>query len=108
MRRWLTEAKINSGPAFRGIDRYGNLSGQGLHKDSVGWILKGAAQGAGMKTELLGGHSLRAGHCTQAAMNGLNERDIMRQTGHESSVMLARYIRIAEMFTHNAAAGLGI
>jgi hypothetical protein len=45
---------------------------------------------------------------TQAAMNGVNERDIMRQTGHKSSAMLAKYIRIGQMFTQNAAAGLGI
>ena len=41
-------------------------------------------------------------------MNGVNEREIMRQTGHKSSVMLAKYIRIGQMFTCNAAAGLGI
>jgi hypothetical protein len=45
---------------------------------------------------------------TQAAMNGVSERDIMRQTGHKSAEMLAKYIRIGEMFTRNAAAGLGI
>jgi hypothetical protein len=27
---------------------------------------------------------------------------------HKSSVTLAKYIRIGQMFTHNAAAGLGI
>jgi hypothetical protein len=32
----------------------------------------------------------------------------MRQTGHKSAEMLARYIRIREIFTRNAAAGLGI
>jgi hypothetical protein len=41
-------------------------------------------------------------------MNGVSERDIMRQTGHKSTEMLARYIRIGEIFTCNAAAGLGI
>jgi hypothetical protein len=51
---------------------------------------------------------LRAGCVTQAAMNGVSERDIMRQTGHKSLEMLARYIRIGEIFTRNAAAGLGI
>jgi integrase len=61
-----------------------------------------------MKTAPLGGHSLRAGCVAQAAMNGVNERDIMRQTGHKSSTMLGKYIRIGQMFTHNAAAGLGI
>lgn len=74
----------------------------------VGWILKWAADRAGLKPEPLGGHSLRAGHVTQAAMNGISERDIMRQTGHKSAEMLARYIRIGEIFTRNAAAGLGI
>jgi integrase len=79
-----------------------------LHKDCVGWILKRAARRAGLKPEPLGGHSLRAGHVTQAAMNGVSERDIMRQTGHKSAEMLARYIRIGEIFTRNAATGLGI
>jgi hypothetical protein len=32
----------------------------------------------------------------------------MRQMQHKSSVMLAKYIRSGQMFTHNAAAGLGI
>jgi hypothetical protein len=32
----------------------------------------------------------------------------MRQTGHKSAEMLARYIRIGTMFTRNTAAGLGI
>jgi hypothetical protein len=68
--------------------------GGGLHKDCVGWIEKQAAQ--------------RAGHVTQAVINGVGELDIMRQTGHKSPDMLAMYIRIGEMFTRNAAAGLGI
>ena len=105
---WLTETKISGGPIFRAINRHGRIAPSGLHRDSVGWILKQAALRAGMKTEPLGGHSLRAGCVTQAAMNGVNERDIMRQTGHRSAVTLGRYIRIGEIFTHNAAAGLGI
>ena len=32
----------------------------------------------------------------------------MRQTGHKSAEMLARYIRTGEILTRNAAAGLGI
>jgi integrase len=51
---------------------------------------------------------LRAGCVTQAAMNGVSEREIMRQTGHKSAQMLARYIRIGEIFTRNDAAGLGV
>ena len=106
--RWLSEAEITAGPIFRATNRHGRIAACGLHRDSVGWILKQAALRAGMKAEPLGGHSLRAGCVTQAAMNGVNERDIMRQTGHRSAVTLRKYIRIGEMFTHNAAAGLGI
>jgi integrase len=108
LRRWFAESGIASGAIFRGVNRHGKLSRRGLHKDCVGWILKRAASRAGLKAEPLGGHSLRAGCVTQAAMNGVSKRDIMRQTGHKSPSMLARYIRIGEMFTRNAAAGLGI
>ncbi len=108
LRRWLKESHIKSGPVFRAIDRHGNLAPRGIHRASVSWILKRAARRARMKTEPLGGHSLRAGCATQASMNGANERDIMRQTGHKSAETLAKYIRIGQMFTHNAAASLGI
>jgi len=108
LRRWLAASGISSGAVFRGVNRHGKLSRRGLHRDCVGWIVKRAASRASLKPEPLGGHSLRAGCVTQAAMNGVSERDIMRQTGHKSAEMLARYIRIGEIFTRNAAAGLGI
>ena len=56
----------------------------------------------------LGGHSLRAGMATQAAMNGATERTIMKQTGHRTLTMLRRYIRDGEMWRKNAAASLGL
>jgi len=108
LRRWLAESGITAGAVFRGVNRHGKVSRRGLHKDCVGWIVKRAASRASLKPEPLGGHSLRAGCVTQAAMNGVGERDIMRQTGHKSAEMLAKYIRIGEIFTRNAAAGLGI
>ena len=108
LRRWLKESRVKSGPLFRAINRHGHIALRGLNRASIGWILKRAALRAGMKTRPLDGHSLRAGCVTQAAMNGANERDIMRQTGHKSAETLARYIRIGQMFTHNAATSLGI
>jgi len=45
---------------------------------------------------------------TQAAISGVSERNIIGQTGHKSGEMLARYIRIGEMFIRIAAAGLVI
>jgi integrase len=108
LRRWLALTQISEGPVFRKVGRYGQVSKRGLNSDSIGAMLKRAAARAGMRVEPLGGHSLRAGHVTQAAMNGVSERVIMRQTGHKSTATLRRYIRIGEMFRENAARGLGI
>ena len=61
-----------------------------------------------MHVEPLGGHSLRAGCVTQAAMNGVREFVIMKQTGHKTEKTLRRYICNGELFRQNAAAAIGI
>jgi integrase len=108
LRQWLAASGILDGPVFRSVGRYGHVSQRGLHKDSIGKLLKRAAARAGMNVDPLGGHSLRAGCVTQAAMNGVREFVIMRQTGHKTVATLRRYIRSGEIFRENAAAGLGI
>ena len=108
LRGWLKEAGIETGPVFRAVNRHGKLAPRGLYRDSIGPILKRAARRAGIETGEVAGHSLRAGHVTQAAMNGVRELVIMRQTGHRSVTTLRRYIRSGELFRENAAAGLGI
>jgi integrase len=108
LRQWLVASGISDGPVFRSVGRYGHVSRRGLHKDSIGKLLKRAAARAGMNVDPLGGHSLRAGCVTQAAMNGVREFVIMKQTGHKTVTTLRRYIRSGEIFRENAAAGLGI
>jgi hypothetical protein len=61
-----------------------------------------------MSTEALAGHSLRSGHVTQGAMNGVPEFIIMKQTRHKSLATLRKYIRFGELFRKNSAAGLGL
>jgi integrase len=108
LRWWLAASGISDGPVFRSVGRYGHVSRRGLHRDSIGKLLKRAAGRAGLKVEELGSHSLRAGCVTQAAMNGVREFVIMKQTGHKTVATLRRYIRSGEIFRENAAAGLGI
>jgi integrase len=108
LRVWIREAAIKEGAVFRGVDRHGRLSERGLYKDSVGTILKRAVARAGMKTKPIAGHSLRAGCVTQATMNGISEFVVMKQTGHKAVETLRRYIRLGQIFTQNAASGLGI
>ena len=60
LQQWLDKAGIREGPVFRSVGRYGHVSRRGLHKDSIGKLLKRAAARAGMSVDPLGGHSLRA------------------------------------------------
>jgi integrase len=107
-REWLAAADLREGPVFRRIDRHGHINGRALHKDSAGPIVKRAAAAAGLDPRDYAGHSLRAGFCTQAYMNGAREFDIMRQTGHRSLDTLRKYIRGRGLFRDNAAAKLGL
>ena len=108
LRAWLSTAKITDGPVFRRVDRHGFVSCRGLHSDSIGKILKRAAARAGMDVAPISGHSTRVGCVTQAAMNGVPEHIIMKQTGHKTVATLRKYIRCGEIFRENGAAGLGI
>jgi integrase len=105
---WKTAAGISEGALFRGIDRHGHLGAFRLHKDSIGLIVKRAAEAAGLDPALYAGHSLRAGLATQSYLNGAGELAIMRQTGHRSLAMVRRYIRDGSLFRDNPAAKLGL
>jgi len=107
-RAWMQAARLEDGPLFRRIDRHGHINERALHKDSIGGIVKRAARAAGLDPKIYAGHSLRAGFCTQAYMNGAREFDIMRQTGHRSLDTLRKYIRGRGLFRDNAAAKLGL
>jgi site-specific recombinase XerD len=108
VRAWLALASLSSGALFRAVDQFGLVSEAGLHKDSVGWIVKRAAGRAGLDAADYAGHSLRAGLATQAAMNGASELAIMKQTGHRSLATVRRYIREGSLFRDNAATRLGL
>jgi len=90
------------------VNRHGQVAKRALYRDSIGIILKRAAKRAHMKTKPIAGHSLRSGMVTQAAMNGVSEFVIMKQTGHRAVATLCRYVRLGRIFTENAAAGIGI
>jgi len=107
-RVWTEVARLQEGPLFRRIDRHGHVNARPLHKDSIGQIVKRAARAAGLDPQLYAGHSLRAGFCTQAYMNGAREFDIMRQTGHRSLETLRKYVRGRGLFRDNAAKRLGL
>src|ERR1039457_1895220 len=57
LQKWLKHAGITEGPAFRAVDRHGNVSDKRLHPDSIGKLIKRAAARAGMKVSAISGHS---------------------------------------------------
>jgi site-specific recombinase XerD len=108
LKAWLAAARIESGPVFRAVDRHGNVSSTALSARSVSKILKAATARAGMDPTQISPHGLRSGMCTQAALNGAEERDIARTTLHKSVAMVRRYIRDADLLRNNASGRLGL
>lgn len=105
---WLDESKIDDGPLFRRVDRYGFVSDTRLCDRTVAEVVKRSLAAAGKSARRFSGHSLRAGLITQAAMNGVSERAIADQSGHKSLLVLRRYIRDGSLFRENAAAKVGL
>lgn len=103
LRSWLGAADIVTGPAFRPVDRFGRVGERRLCDRSVALVVKRLAEAAGLDPTLYAGHSLRAGFATQAAINGVANRVIMRQTRHRSHAVVERYVRDGRIFADNAA-----
>ena len=102
---WIMSAYLNEGPLFRAIDRLGRLGAEHLDGRSVARIVKKAVSTYGEKqgwshrrvaeeVKRVAGHSLRSGYATSAAISGVPEWAIMRQTGHRRRDSLQPYIRL--------------
>jgi integrase len=107
LQAWLSVAAIASGPIFRHLDRHGRIL-ERMSPEAVAIVVKRYAAAAGLDPTKYAGHSLRAGLVTQAAINGVPEMAIMKQTRHKSSDMLRKYVRDASLFRENASARVGL
>ena len=70
--------------------------------------MKRAALAAGLDPSLFAGHSLRAGHVTQAKRNDATDLEVMSQTHHRSSESISGYVRETDLFRHTSARRLGL
>ena len=105
---WLARALLLPGtpplgpaPLFRPINKHGQISAQALTGHAVAVIVKQRATAAGLLAENYSGHSLRAGFCTAAALNGAPYWQIRKISGHRSHAVLDRYIRDTQLFQDN-------
>jgi integrase len=117
--RWREAAGLEAGPAFRGIDRHGNVSTEALSDRSVARIVKRVVKAGALvqgHTEEVAermaaryaGHSLRSGLATSAAIGGAVGHQIPKHLRHKRYDTTAGYIRVASLFKDNAAGAAGL
>ncbi len=102
---WFLHSVVNTAYSvlFPSISKGGVVSDTPLSDRAIADIIKYYAAKAGLDASQYSGHSLRAGLATSAAQHGISSWVIRKQTRHSSDAMLTRYIREADLFTHNAA-----
>lgn len=107
-RAWCEVAELTTGPAFRPVNRHGQVGTSRLTAQSVAAVVKHHAARVGIDPAHVSGHSLRAGLATSAAAAGVPERIIAATTGHRSTAVLRGYIRDGTLFRENASACVGL
>ncbi len=95
LQAWRDISGITEGPLFRSIDRHGNISKAAITPEAFNRIVRGRAAAAGINTEGVSAHSLRAGYVTAQAKKNTPEYRIQTVTRHKSAEVLRAYIRAA-------------
>jgi len=103
--RWLEVSGVDKGPIFRGIDRHGNVSPDGMSDRTVARIVQARARLAGLDPMIFGGHSLRSGFITEAGLQGKSLLDAMALSGHKTVQVAAGYHQAGSAL-HNSTSTL--
>ncbi|MEC4722835.1 site-specific integrase [Noviherbaspirillum sp. CPCC 100848] len=99
---WVNAAQIGEGAVFRSIDRWGHVSTEGLHIDSLVPLLRSILKEAGVPSpELYSGHSLRRGFATWASANGWDVKSLMEYAGWKDVHSAMRYVETADPFARH-------
>ncbi|MGH8852806.1 MAG: site-specific integrase [Telluria sp.] len=90
---WIVAARLDAGPVFRSVDRWGNISEASLHIDSLVPLLRGILHSAAVAApELYSAHSLRRGFAGWATANGWDLKTLMEHVGWKNAQSAMRYI----------------
>lgn len=99
---WILLAQLDSGPAFRRIDRWGHISADGLHPNSLIALLRTIFSRAGVAhAEGYSGHSLRRGFANWAAADGWDTKSLMAYVGWKSAQSAMKYIDSTDRFSRH-------
>lgn len=100
---WLEIAKIEHGPVFRKIDRWGNIAKNALDAQAINAIVKQRAAMAGLEPGEFSAHGLRSGYLTEAANRGIPLPEAMEQSRHRSVQQTSSYYNSATRRSGRAA-----
>ena len=104
---WQHAARIETGPLFRRIDRWANVSENGLGEQGLNLILKARLAEIGEEPARFSAHGLRAGYITEALIQGLTPQEIMGQTLHRTMKTTMAYFNERERRISRAARLMG-
>jgi integrase len=89
---WITVAGIARGPVFRRLDRWGNLSEQGINPHSLIPMLRRVFREAGLPADRYSSHSMRRGFATWASASGWDIKALMSYVGWKDVKSALRYV----------------
>ena len=100
---WLDNSGISGGPVFRRVRRNQKVGQEALSGDGFYKLLKKLCTEAGIESEKISPHSLRAGFITTAYLAGKDHIKTKQISGHRHHETYERYIRDADRYRNNAA-----
>jgi integrase len=92
---WIAAAFLDHGPVFRAIDRWGTISDNALHSDSVIKLMRSALIDAGVPAidaRTYSSHSLRRGFATEWSEHGGALNALMQHVGWKNPANAGKYI----------------
>ncbi|MBY0242341.1 MAG: site-specific integrase [Burkholderiaceae bacterium] len=96
---WIEAANLSTGPVFRGIDRWGHVSDDGLHINSLIPLLRSMFDAAGVPfADQYSSHSLRRGFANWATSNGWDLKTLMEYVGWHDVHSAMRYVEASDPF----------
>jgi integrase len=109
LKQWAAAAEVEEGPLFRGVRQDGSLLPGAVTGKTVGNVVRGAAEAAGLPdTDRITGHSLRAGHITQASKNDVPDGIVQAHSRHKSDRAFRTYVRPQNLMENSPSAELGL
>ncbi|MGQ5523031.1 site-specific integrase [Chitinimonas sp. PSY-7] len=96
---WIALSGLTSGPVFRGISRWGRVSDNALHLNSLIPLLRRLFKQAGLAMpDDFSSHSLRRGFASWATASGWDIKTLMEYIGWRDIKSAMRYIDAADPF----------